>query len=409
MFVLDQFGVGLNVFNLSLVLVCLLIAGTARYFVVGTNIKIPRPTYKNIGVFIKNLKLNPLDVLIVLTILGFVVRSLVVNYTFKPETWDTISLYDYRALRFSESKSLAKGSLTTGLKEEVSYNYSYPFMTSLSHAIVYIYGGDNPRFVYTFFYASLVGAAYFILRRSVSRRTALLLTAMLALSPEIAYHSVIEYTNLPYTVYFGLGSLYILEWIKDKNWEYINVGSVFIGLSVWVRNQEPFWLIPLILVIVVMIVERKLKILEFLILGLTILIFKYSWTNYVKEVFESINWQDSQIVNTSIYFDFRKIYPSIQYAIENIFLTRKAPTFLLLSVISYLLFVTKKISKIVYPLAFLLLCVGMIFVGTYFYSINFSWWDKIGGSVSRMTLFFPVLVVYITAQAFPQKLKKTQK
>jgi len=398
-FMLGQVGYRFNMASFSILLITL-----SLFFIIlirkkrkGTRaLKIKRPTYKKIFAWISQQGFAPIDILMLLAVLALVARSLILNLVWPPETWDTLSLYDFRAKRFYETENLAEDVLTSGWREAISYNYSYPFLTSLSHTYVYVFGGDNPRLIYSLFYISLIGAFYCILRKNIPRSFAGLITVFLAADPEYVYHSAIAYSNLPYALYFGLGSLYLLEYLKQNRKSYIILSATFIGLSTWTRSQEPFWLLSPITLFMISLFRKKMHM--WLMMGYTffILFIRQSWSAYVERVLTGINWEDIHLIKTRLYLDWGKILPSLNYTIENVFLKRKPVSFILASSIFYLL-VDKKTRKFLVPLLYLLLATGMVLAGTYFFSINYKWWSEIGGSVTRMTMFFQILFYYFAA------------
>ena len=400
MFLINLTGVSLEAENLILTffvtfsLLGLLIRVKRIKIIPG---ELQRPTSKTIS-FIKKFKINFFSLMILFGIFAIVVRSLILNLVWPPETWDTISLYDFRALRFFETKSLASVILTTGSREEISYNYSYPFLTSLSHSFVYIFDYNNPRFLYTFFYISLVGSFFYILRRKIGAGPALLFSGFLAADPEYVYHSTVEYTNLPYAVYFGLGALLAIYGITARKKGYLMLSAICIGLSTWTRSQEPFWIVPALLVMGSFFLRKKFASITPYLYVVIILFFRQSWLSYVGSISRGMNWPDMNLVQTSFSIDIKKIALSILYAFKNTLWRRKASFFILLLSLVHV-FSEKRVTKYLNELILLGLCLSIIFVGTYFFSVNFRWWDQIGDSVTRMSMFLLPLFYYFSAMA----------
>src|SRR4030042_6796381 len=109
---------------------------------------------------------------------------------------------------------------------------------------------------------------------------ALLAVLLLVTTPSIFAHSMIVYTNLPYTIYLVMGAIYLYFWLVRKEVRYLALSGLMTGLSTWTRSTEPFWLTNLIIVFAFFLYKRKpLAILLYLLFFLPI---QQSW-----KIFES--------------------------------------------------------------------------------------------------------------------------
>lgn len=130
---------------------------------------------KKIKLPLSGFKLHPLDSLrrslmslsrneiIFLSIIFFLIAwSFLATIGWPPYEWDALALYDFRGRVFAETHSLAQQIFSSHPQIEiVTYNYSYPFFTSLTHALVYLLGKNNPQFLYTLWLSYLELAQQF--------------------------------------------------------------------------------------------------------------------------------------------------------------------------------------------------------------------------------------------------------
>ena len=147
--------------------------------------------------------------------------------------WDALALYDYRAKIFFEAGGIAKSLAISSLPL-----HSYPPMTSLAHAFVYILGGGgaNPQFIYALFYIALIVTFYISLRKYCRRWMSLLFTLFLASTPMFVEFSANAYTNLPYTFYFGMGTIYLYRFMQEERWGIFIIAALLLGLAGWTRS-----------------------------------------------------------------------------------------------------------------------------------------------------------------------------
>jgi len=341
--------------------------------------------------------LEGIELFVVAIVIFLVLKSFLINLVWPPETWDALSLYDYRAQRYFESRSLAREIFTTGKNPEVSYNYSYPPLTSLAHAIVYLVGGENPMFIYSLFYISSIGAFFFLLRRSLSRKVSLIFAGLIAVDLEFTSHSTIAYTNLPYAIYLGFSSLYLLEWFKNNKSKLYVLSGIFLGLSTWTRTQEPLWASVLLFMIAPSLYKKKY--LQIVIFALLFFSIRQPWLFYRQQIFSSLAARGFALLPTTFYLDFSKIIPSFIFVFKNLFLSRPTVSAAFLSALIFGIS-RRGLKKHLGLFVLLSLFLGVLVAGTYFFSINYKWWDQIGGSVTRLSMFIQLLFYYFVAKTF---------
>lgn len=299
-------------------------------------------------------------------------------------SWDSLTLYDFRGIVISQSLSLQAIELST-------YHLSYPLMTSLIHALVYLLGGNNPQFFYSLTYLAILGVAYGRMLVWTHHRSALFATLLIATSPFLWEHATISYTNLPYAAAFLAGLLYLPSSLI--------LSGVFIGLTTWIRSSEPFWIVGLLAIFAY---GLKSKHLIQAGIGISLaLVIKYSWSLYLATAHARIGYSGESLPSIYNFGLFSKIYENagsiISYLTQFIILPYLGIWLLTLITAISLFLASRAKLKVALPglfifshfLIFLMTIVGVAIFSTYYAS-----WYSIGGSATRMILFVvPIIIV----------------
>lgn len=176
----------------------------------------------------------------VLTILFFVV----LQNQFWPHTdWDAITLYDFRAKTLVHTNSLSPLLTTT----QDLYIVSYPWYTSVLFAFCYLLGSWNPMGIFSFLSISLAITFFSVLKSTRNSFTAHSGVLALLTVPLFFTHMTVAYTNFPFSIFWGLGVVFLLTWIRGESHEVGLLGSILFGFSFWIRASEPFWVIGVFL------------------------------------------------------------------------------------------------------------------------------------------------------------------
>ncbi len=341
----------------------------------------------------KNTKLD--DKLDLLEKLGFsllailFMSSLAHNLYWPIADWDALTLYDFRARVFAE----------TGFMDQVlsihRYYLGYPLFTSITHTVVYLYGSTNAHFVYSLFYGSFILLFFKRLSVVVQRKKALFFALALALTGEIYSHSTLAYTNLPYTIYYSLGLIYLFSWLRTKSIGDLITSALLVGLSSWVRSSEPFWVAPVIVVALVTFVERSWG--KGLFYALAVLGFKAPWNAFLRSFYPDTtsSWVVQQKVD--LYLLFYRFIEVATYVAKNVI----KKEMLLYAMFALSLFLIKKKEKSTKIFAsIIILNMLIVFGGIYVYSFVYAKWVLVGDSVSRMSMIFIPLVIFFLALFF---------
>lgn len=372
---------------------------------------IKRKIFVNPLVLVKRFSdLTRLEKIIVGIIAAIITGSLILSTYFPVYIWDALALYDFRA------KVIAQQGFYTQIVSNFSYFTGYPLFTSLSHTLVYLFKGRNPQFLYSFMYVSFIFIFYSILRDFTKRKISLIVTLLLITMPDIFSHSTFAYTNLPYTIFLVVGNIYLFSWFaKNKPLGYLVLAGLFTGLSTWSRVAEPFWLINIFVLIILIFYKFKKYIFPIIIYIISFLLVKGPWNlirsnqlinsnaNKLSAVTADVN--SYLAVLSSNLFNKDRIIEVIVYVYKNVITSWYPilPLFLICIVIGFSNFF-KKYST--FFLIIIVLHMALLFGGSYIFSFQFSEWVNIPDSARRMSMFFVPLMIFYVGLSFGEKLQK---
>jgi hypothetical protein len=372
----------------------------------------------NLSGFIKSLfYLSRLEKIIVSVIAGLVVASFTISIYFPVYIWDALALYDFRA------KIIAQIGFYTQIANNYVWFGGYPLFTSLSHTLVYIFGGNNPQFLYSSMYVSYIFVFYGALRQIVNRKVSLISTLLLATTPVFFDHSTFAYTNLPYSIFLSMGSIYIYVWlVKNKPFGYLILAAVMTGLSTWTRSTEPFWIINLIVLAILLLYKIKKYLLPLVVYLSTFLLIREPWNivnNYILTDRKALIASNIEPV-TSSYISIISRIPEWNRIVEiGVYIYKYIVVswypFLFLFLLCLLLSVKNFFHR--YGSFFVLIIIlyfCLLVFGTYLFTFSNVSWNEIPDSARRMSMFFMPLMIFYAGMVFDTfssstNFKKTRK
>ncbi len=327
--------------------------------------------------------------------------SLVTNLYWPVKDWDSLTLYDSRA-RILVDKGF--------LQDMPLYYFSYPLLTSVAHAIVYVFDINNPMFLYSLFFGSFLLVFYELSKKISGPSLALFLTFFVAISPQIFDHSMMAYTNLPYTIYFSLSALYLYYWMRDKKTSNLVLFTLLISISTWIRSTEPYWIVllglSLFFTVGVFFVRegnrkytRTVKniLLPNMISLIAVYFFVWIWRAYSNLQIAKLSVNDpGQLTYFKVFFsriyDIDFIMRVLDYIIR--FTIEPVWQLYVIYILGLLYCITKR-KNLIYSLVLTTLICSMI-AGIFLFAGGYSGWEEIHGSLLRMSMvFYPLLIFYI--------------
>jgi len=344
-------------------------------------------------------KLNMIEKFLLGIIVFLCISALVQNIYWPIRSWDSLVLYDFRAKIFAQ----------TGFMQEAiaqGYFFSYPLLTSLAHTWVYLLGGTNPSFLYGFYYISLLIILYSNFKKlKIGRIFILLLTVLVAISPRLFDHTQWAYTNLPYSIYIVLSSIYLYFGIKKKDFGAYIISALLIGLSTWTRMAEPFWLSCVIIAIASSLLIKK-WLWPFLYISLVGLIM-LCWKVF-QLPFTVVNTTVNNKLSTDVVNQISPISPGVVQNFQisifkqtfNFIMTNVVEKYLIYFIFLGIILIIKLLtkSKEWFFVAIIFIDLVFIFIGTLVFVNSTPYWQDIPDSLSRMVMFIPALVIFLSAE-----------
>lgn len=345
-------------------------------------------------------------------IFGLFIISLV--YTLYNPVWTTDSLYyfDFR------SKIMFVSHRVSDLSIIQNWSF-YPMFTSMVGLISRLSGMENPSFYYPLMFLAFAMVFYSSLKRIMSSTLASLFTLLMYSTPLLYWQSKLDgMTNMPYALFFSIGVLYCIQYVfsKDKKeGAFFLIVSVFsLGLSKWVRIQEPFWIIPIIIIIMTSLRTRRIRLL---IIGLIIFyLIQKVWPEYIRLSFSKMSGVDTSVSLGSAYTKVGSIvtsgdannvssgligkFSSVLMYVSKITFNSLSPVSFLF-VISLLFLVFIGIDMTIYLVLFIIVATyGILIMSTFYSTFVWDWVIKLESSLSRMTSLFVPIVWYYLAVLF---------
>lgn len=362
---------------------------------------------------------------VLMAVIAFIVLSTLVQNIFWPVTdWDALALYDFRARVVAET-----GSFDSGVA--LGYFLQYPPFTSLLHTTIYLTGAVYAKIWYTLLYVALISGIYAVLRKRTSTLLATFGALMIAVNPLIFEHSIMAYTNLSYTLFLAMGTIYIWEWFRTKQNYCGIVGGLLIAAATWVRITEPLWMIGvgLILLISVLLTAQQKKwrpmLTGIFALG-SIFLTKQIWSAFLGVLYAkhlptvveaAANSASKQQSTLSIPFLTNAFNTILGFTSYFAVFSQQPPDVLLSRAIAVTMYLQAYVVPILamYLLPFVVVgilvlrersyrwlewgtvlsYIGLISIGTYLFSFSDNSWDQIGGSAQRMSMFLIPLVLFL--------------
>lgn len=305
--------------------------------------------------------------------------------------WDALTLYDFRAQVIVKT-----GSLEFLKTTDPEYYFAYPLFTSLAHAFVYTLDVTGPMFMYALMYTCFALIyKHFVFEATSNSFMAKASTLLLVSSPVLFSHAILAYTNLPFSIMLSLGLFVLTRWVKTQELGLVILSSIILGLSVWMRGAEPFWILVPILVI---LFARKYKIrLAMLSLGIC-LCFILPWSWFSGQVLSSASFVHS---TQSLSQGLRQI--SIDYVFSLIkylwlyFIEPYWGLHIMILLLTLQAMFGKPRAEEKVGVVFMILIYGMVFAGTVYLSLIYPKWIRVGGSLTRLSIFLIPLIYYLSS------------
>jgi hypothetical protein len=337
-----------------------------------------------------------------IAILGVVLLSFLINLYWPVSTWDSLTLYDFRA------KLFANGGLMRDLVKYFNYNPgqsgyyfgNYPVLISLIMSIYYLIG-TSPM---TFFSGLLLSMLLFFRSKTYVKNSGFY-TFLLASNYMILSHSTIAYSNLGYSAALFMALVYSLEKNGEKMLSSTIIMGLLIVISSWFRMIEPFYVIIFAIAFLNSIFRKKYGNLSIVLITLIlVLLARNEWSRFVNNELhffggQGVSNNNLGIVNKSLVsylfnsltgVTFQKIVGLFQYIYQVLDFVQ------LISLAILILLFGKKLNKEIALLAFFYFSsIVLLVLGTIALKYYGTDWTLIPDSARRTMIFLIPAGLYL--------------
>ncbi|MBU0572817.1 hypothetical protein KKH23_02225 [Patescibacteria group bacterium] len=325
-----------------------------------------------------------------------IIISSYVNLSKGAIEWDAIALYDARAkflsqgMNFSEMVSLSK------FDDKNQYYYLlYPPYTSIVHRFWHEHVSIAPISFYYSLNLILLGLGIFLLTKE---RLGVLFAALLMFlsiaNTNIFYTSIIEYTNLPFTLYIIFGFFLILHFIESKEKWSLFFGTVLIGTSQFIRFLEPIWIAVVIAFFLTALVKRKNKTISLSIVVLFVFcaLQYYSWQFFVGSIAD--NPQIFDFSHITIIEGILGIFTGGLFKVT-LYLIRSWGLTLLVYLVSLINIGRRKKLADIFAGWVIIFSILFYWGSLYLISLEYDWWVEMGESLMRSSTYLLPISAYL--------------
>lgn len=155
------------------------------------------------------------------------------------EAYDAIAIYALKAKAFYLAASIPHDFLKV-LGDPVSHP-EYPLLLPLAESSVYVFLGSLNdllvKVIFPLYYAAILVILYYVLRRFVARKAALLFTFLLATIPHFNEYATTGYADLLLGAYYSASFFYLLLWIGERKTVFLVISFLLSGLGIWTKTE----------------------------------------------------------------------------------------------------------------------------------------------------------------------------
>lgn len=354
-------------------------------------------------------------------ILFVIISSFFINFTKRSLEWDAVALYDARAKFMLEGVKYSDMNLFSKFDEIDYYYLLYPPYTSIAHYFWYTAHIPLPVSVFYSLYLLIFAVLlYEIAKKILGARMGLILVVLTVANINIYTLSLIEYTNLPFTVAITLGFFLIVNYLREKKLWSILLGIVLISTTQWIRFSEPVWMIFLAslgLIALRDIIKNKFifnKILQWgVVVGLftiTCLVEYISWSYFMK-----ISNNPSPVsLNPSIFKDLIMGFLNGKLFIVTYNFVNWLAVFCMIYLTT--LYLGMRLWKhvggnlaLLYTYIVFAICLPFYFLLIYVSSFFGDWWESLGHSIIRSSSFIIPIGIFLLLYLYKETFNKIQR
>ena len=255
------------------------------------------------------------------------------------------------------------------------------------------------KIIFPLMFLSFIIIFYSSLRIFLPRFQSLVGTYLLTALPLFTFHSTTEYADLPVSIYFVSGFLFLLRYIKDRKRGDFMIFCILSALAAWTKNEGLMLLIVNLLLLGTYMfmndIKTKERTLNFMIYIISLLVISLPW--YIFRTIVGVPTYGDQVPQLTKAVEYSARIPVIINSLFNrdfLYGHWGISWFVFIIVLIFSINNIKRIQDF-YPLLAIFLCFIAFFL--VYYLTNSYVFLIDGTAVNRNTLIYmPLLVFYIS-------------
>jgi len=184
------------------------------------------------------------------------------------QNWDAWAIWLLKSKAF-----FVDGDVATYLAraDEFTGQPGYPLLTPLYGTFLYLLNGGvddhAAKLITPAFFLAMLGAAYSLIARIASRPAAGLLTAALALTPQLGRgaFALAGYADVPLAFFTLCAAGFLTLWLREEETSLLAAASAAATAAAWTKNEGQLFLAAFAVLIAVGLVVKKAKPAEWAI------------------------------------------------------------------------------------------------------------------------------------------------
>lgn len=154
--------------------------------------------------------------------------------------WDAWSNWSLRARVFytEQGINLDKHSpYYLGSGGHLDYPLQLPILEAWIFLVLNSWRDDMVKIIFPLYLAFFSAYLYSFLSKRISNLQSLIYTFIFISLPLLSFHTTAAYIDLPLSLYVGIGTMLLLEFVETRKKIYLFLSSVILGCAAWLKNE----------------------------------------------------------------------------------------------------------------------------------------------------------------------------
>lgn len=200
--------------------------------------------------------------------------------------YDSVTGYDFMAKMIAAEGKLKVSLFDFSTDALVISRFIYPPLVATSYSIPYLCGMALSKIMPIVFFVSLLFAFYGTLRVYTTHTASIIVTALMAVAPEMFSHAALPLTNLPNAAYASLAIIIFYIWTDKRTNAWLYLSAAFMAFTLFSRSDSIVFAAAT-LAIMAWIVFKERNFADIIKYGTISLSLFVGWMLYLKFVIRS--------------------------------------------------------------------------------------------------------------------------